>query len=239
MKNPIIGITVDEGSESTYSKFPWYAIRKNYSESIDQAGGISIFLPQNIEKISDYLNIIDALIITGGDFDIDPKFYGQKINSSKIKLKEDRTFFEYEIAKKAIKINLPISGICGGQQLLNVVLGGSLIQHIPDTLQTTINHEQKNPRNEASHKVIIKKGTKLYKITQVDSMYVNSAHHQAVDKLGEGLKANSYTEDGLIEGFEHQSLNFCLGIQWHPEFLIDNKDIEIFKALVENSRSKN
>ena len=239
MKNPIIGITIDEGGSDTYSKFPWYAIRKNYSESIDKVGGISIFLPQNLEKIPYYLEIIDALIITGGDFDIDPKFYGQKTNSSEIKLKNERTVFEYEITKKAIKINLPVLGICGGQQLLNVVLGGSLIQHIPDTVKTIINHEQKNPRNEASHKVIIKKETKLHEITKVDSMFVNSAHHQAVDKLGEGLIINSHSEDGIIEGFEHQNLNFCLGIQWHPEFLIDNKDIEIFRALVENSRKKN
>ncbi len=239
MINPIIGITVDEGSESTYSKFPWYAIRKNYAESIDKAGGISIFLPQNEKKIPNYLEIIDALIVTGGDFDIDPKFYGQKINSSKIKLKNKRTNFEYKITKKAIKRNLPILGICGGQQLLNVVLGGSLIQHIPDKIKTRIEHEQKNSRDEPSHKVTIKKGTQLHKITKVESMFVNSAHHQAVDKLGKGLIVNSFTEDGIIEGFEHPDLNFCIGIQWHPEFLIDNKDIEIFKALVRNSRKRN
>ena len=239
MKNPVVGITLDEGNEETYSKFPWYAVRRNYSESIDLAGGIPIFLPHNVKKIPEYIDIIDALIVTGGDFDIDPKFYGQKINSSKIKLKSKRTNFEYEIAKKAMKINLPVLGICGGQQLLNVVLGGSLIQHIPDKIKTKINHEQKNPRDEASHIVKIKKRTKLHTITKVDSMFVNSAHHQAVDKLGKDLIVNSYTEDGIIEGFEHQKLNFCLGIQWHPEFLIDDKDIEIFKALVRNSRSKN
>ena len=101
MKNPVVGITLDEGNEETYSKFPWYAVRRNYSESIDLAGGIPIFLPHNVKKIPEYIDIIDALIVTGGDFDIDPKFYGQKINSSKIKLKSKRTNFEYEIAKNS------------------------------------------------------------------------------------------------------------------------------------------
>ena len=236
MNDPIIGITLDGEKSKSYSHYPWYAARKNYSDSIDLAGGISIFLPHNKCKIPQYLNLLDGLVITGGDFDVNPKLYGKKISSEFVKVKEDRTNFEYEITKQALEINLPILGICGGQQLLNVVMGGTLIQHIPDTIDSIINHEQTNPRNEGSHEIKIYKNSRLFDITKVERMFVNSAHHQSVDILGKGLVVNSIAEDGIIEGIENPKLNFCLGVQWHPEFLIDKKDIEIFKALVESSK---
>ena len=101
---------------------------------------------------------------------------------------------------------------------------------------SSINHEQENPRDQPSHIVKIKKSSNLYKITKSEEMFVNSAHHQSVDDLGKGLEVNSFTEDGVIEGIENPNQKFCIGVQWHPEFLIDEKDLEIFKALVESSR---
>jgi putative glutamine amidotransferase len=157
--------------------------------------------------------------------------------SNKVSTKVDRTKFEFEITKKALNIGLPVLGICGGQQLLNVVLGGTLIQHIPDEIKGLINHEQTNPRNEPSHTIKIIKNTKLYEITKAENMFVNSAHHQAVKTLGQNLIVNCSTEDGVIEGIENPDLEFCIGVQWHPEFLIDKKDIEIFKSLIESSRN--
>ena len=94
MKNSIIGITLDEESAKTYSKFPWYAVRKNYSDSVERAGGVPIFLPNNINSISRYLDIVDGIIITGGNFDVDPKLYGEKKKSKNVHLKKERTEFE-------------------------------------------------------------------------------------------------------------------------------------------------
>ena len=170
MKNPVIGITLDAENNQHYSKFPWYASRRNYSDSVVLAGGIPLFLPHNLNMIDKFIAIIDGIIITGGDFDIDPKIYGETIVSEKVSTKDDRTKFEFEITKKAIKIGLPILGICGGQQLLNVVLGGTLIQHIPDSIKGEINHEQPNPRDEPSHQIDIIKNTKLHKITNTEKM---------------------------------------------------------------------
>ena len=237
MKSPVIGITLDAENNKNYSKFPWYASRRNYSDSVVLAGGIPLFLPHNLNMIEEFIEIVDGIIITGGDFDVDPKIYGEKINSDKVSTKNDRTEFEFEILKKAIKFSIPVLGICGGQQLLNVVLGGTLIQHIPDVIKGKINHEQTNPRDEPSHQVNIIKNTKLHKIINADNMFVNSAHHQAVKKLGKNLIVNCSTEDGVIEGIENPNAEFCLGVQWHPEFLIDKKDIEIFKSLIESSRN--
>ena len=238
MKNSIIGITLDEESAKTYSKFPWYAVRKNYSDSVERAGGVPIFLPNNINSISRYLDIVDGIIITGGNFDVDPKYYGEKIKTNTVSLKPSRTNYEFKITEEALKKKIPILGICGGQQLLNVVFGGSLFQHLPEKVKSKFKHEQPNPRNQASHYVKILKETFLKKIVKKNKMFVNSAHHQAVKDLGKGLQINAIADDGVIEGIEYQDLDFCIGIQWHPEFLIDSKDIEIFRSLVNFSKKK-
>ena len=226
MKSTLIGITVDEEVKPTYSIYPWYALRKNYSESLEKVGATTILLPNNPAKVETYLNFLDGLLVTGGDFDVDPQIYGEVKQSPKVNIKKNRTDFELKITKLAIQRNLPILGICGGQQLLNVASGGTLIQHIPDKIKSKINHEQENPRNEGSHEITIFKESKLFQITKKNRMYVNSAHHQAVEKLGKGMTINAVAEDGIIEGIENPDLDFCIGVQWHPEFLIDETIFE-------------
>ena len=127
-------------------------------------------------------------------------------------------------------------GICGGQQLINVVLGGTLLQHIPDVIDSDINHEQPNPRNEPSHFVHIKKNTILFNFVKCSKMFVNSAHHQAVDKLGKNLIVSAVSEDGVIEAIEHNEHPWCFGFQWHPEFLITSSDLAIIKDFVRNAK---
>ena len=105
----------------------------------------------------------------------------------------------------------------------------------PEQIPTDIEHEQKNPRNEGSHKIKIFENTKLYSIVNTKQMFVNSAHHQSVKKLGKDLLVNAKCPDGVIEGIEHKSHKFCLGVQWHPEFLIDQGDKNIFSAFIKAS----
>jgi putative glutamine amidotransferase len=108
-----------------------------------------------------------------------------------------------------------------------------LIQHIPDEINNPIEHEQKKPRNQAGHSVIIKENTKLYNIISTKEIMVNSAHHQAVKKPGNGLIVNAISSDGVIEGIEDPKKNFCIGVQWHPEFFIQGSDNKLLKAFIE------
>ena len=115
MKKPIIGVTLDFEEPGGYSKFPWYALRKNYIDSVEKFGGIVMPLAHNLDIIDSYANMIDGLIITGGNYDISPKIYG-KVPSMEFNEKIDRTNFEISMCQKSLKKNIPVLGICGGEQ---------------------------------------------------------------------------------------------------------------------------
>lgn len=232
MNIPVIGITLDSENPGSYSKFPWYALRENYATAVSLAGGLPLALPHLEDKVDEYLHLINGLVITGGNFDVDPTLFGDKMRHDSVFIKERRTNFEIAITKGALERNIPILGICGGQQLLHVVLGGRLIQHIPDVVKNALAHEQPNPRDEAGHEVFVKEGTLLHRIVGTSILAVNSAHHQAALDEPDGVIINARAPDGVIEGIETNAYDFCLGVQWHPEFGINRGDAKIFKAFV-------
>jgi putative glutamine amidotransferase len=232
MKRPIIGITLDHEIKDSYSKYPWYALRENYANAVFKHGGIPLMIPHQVGAEHHYISLIDGLIITGGDFDIDPSYYGENIISDRVTTKDTRTQFEIEICRQALKSLKPLLGICAGEQLINVVLGGSLIQHIPDSIVNPLEHEQKNPRHETSHEVRVVKETLLRRIIDADSLQVNSSHHQAVKSLGSKVIASAYAPDTVIEAIELTDHPFCLGVQWHPEFLITPEDNNICSSFI-------
>jgi putative glutamine amidotransferase len=237
MKTPVIGITLDSEDPGTYSKYPWYALRENYAGAVSHAGGLPIVLPHEPSLVDQYLEQIDGLVVTGGDFDVDPAMFGAAECHETVKTKSNRTQFERAIIDGAIAADMPVLGICGGQQLLHVVLGGTLIQHIPDEIENPLAHEQPNPRHEVGHSVTIKEGTLLYDIIGETEIEVNSAHHQAAKEAAPSVKINAVAPDGVIEGIETEHHRFCLGVQWHPEFLITPSDERIFAAFIDASRS--
>lgn len=229
----LIGLTLDLQKAGQYSNFPWYGLRQNYASSLSGFGAIPLALPY-ITDVSAYLNVIHGLLITGGDFDIDPAFYGESNIHPKTSKNAVRSHFEMELLREALKIDMPVLGICGGQQLLHVALGGTLVQHIPDFYRSDIQHEQPNPRDEVSHPVHIVTGTLLHKILQTEEFMVNSAHHQSAREPERKFHVivNARSPDGVIEGIESTKHTFCLGVQWHPEFLITDQDRLILKAFV-------
>src|SRR5512134_1679340 len=238
MSAPVIGITLDREEPGGYSKFPWLALRENYGRAVSKAGGLPVLLPHETERVQEYLALMHGLIVSGGAFDVDPALFGAAERHATVTTKDARTAFEWAITRAALDRDLPVLGICGGQQLLHVVLGGTLIQHIPEEVPGALAHEQSNPRNEPSHQVVVRDGTLLRRIVGVAEMAVNSAHHQAARRAPEGVIVNAVAPDGVIEGIEAPARRFCLGVQWHPEFEISEGDTRIFAAFVHAARDK-
>ena len=233
---PVIGITLDSEEPGGYSKMPWYALRKNYCETVVRAGGLPVPLPHEPELATAYLDMIDGLIVTGGAFDVDPALFGAATRHASVTLKQRRTEFELAVVTGALARDLPILGICGGQQLLNVALGGSLIQHIPDEVAGALAHEQPNPRTEPGHWVDLVAGSRLAAICGTERIPVNSAHHQAVKQVAPGCLVDAIAPDGVIEGIEAADKRFCIGVQWHPEYDISPADAALLRAFVEACR---
>ena len=233
---PLIGVTLDAEPAGGWSKLPWYAVRQNYLSAIAAAGGLPVALPHDPELAEHYLERIDGLLVTGGAFDVDPALYGGGPAHATVSLKSGRTAFELAVTRGALARDMPVLGICGGQQLLAVAFGGTLIQHIPDSVENALAHEQPNPRTEPGHEVSVTAGTLLARIVGGTRMAVNSAHHQAVDRPGQGAVVNAVAPDGVVEGIEHPGHRFALGVQWHPEYAVDPADPRIFDAFVEAAR---
>jgi putative glutamine amidotransferase len=232
MTRPLIGITLDSEPAGGWSKLPWYALRQNYCEAVARAGGLPLPLPHEPELAEAYLDKLSGIVITGGAFDVDPSLFGAATRHATVKTKDRRTAFEFALVKGAYTRDLPMLGICGGQQLLNVVLGGSLIQHIPDEIPGALPHEQPNPRTEPGHNVKVVAGTLLHRVTEMLELPVNSAHHQAVKSVGPGIIINATAPDGVVEGIEDPRKRFCLGVEWHPEYAISPGDTRIFDAFI-------
>jgi putative glutamine amidotransferase len=230
-KRPLIGLTLDAEQPGGYSKYPWYALRQNYVSAISAAGGLAVALPHEAELAAEYLDRLDALIVTGGAFDVDPALYGDAERHPTVALKAARTSAELALLRGALARNMPVLGICGGEQLLAVALGGSLIQHIPDSVAEALPHEQSTSPYEPGHSVKILPGTLLARIVGAETMQVNTSHHQAVRDAGRAV-INAVAPDGVIEGIEDAGRKFCLGVQWHPEYLVDAGDNRIFEAFI-------
>jgi putative glutamine amidotransferase len=233
MSRPVIGITVDAEPPGGYSRFPWLALRENYAQAVAAAGGLPMLLPPDAALVDDYVARIDALIVSGGNFDVDPALFGAAERHPSVTMKAARTAFELAAVRGALAREMPVLGICGGQQLLHVVLGGTLIQHIPDAVAGALAHEQPNPRDEPGHTVRVLAGTRLRAIVGVDELCVNSAHHQAAADRPQRVVVNAIAPDGVIEGIEAPEHRFCIGVQWHPEFTLSDGDRRLFSALID------
>ncbi|MDH3663502.1 MAG: gamma-glutamyl-gamma-aminobutyrate hydrolase family protein, partial [Alphaproteobacteria bacterium] len=171
--------------------------------------------------------------------DVDPALYGAADRHDTVVTKDRRTAFELAVLRGFLSADRPVLGICGGQQLLNVALGGTLIQHIPDAIPQCLAHEQPNPRTEPGHEVMVASATLLHRLGGgAPSLSVNSAHHQAADEVGDGVVVSGRAHDGVIEAIEVPEKRFCLGVQWHPEYSISAADDAIFTALIQACESE-
>lgn len=233
---PLIGLTLDiePGGPQDFSRWPYHALRQNYFNAISAAGGLPVGLPHEPALAEALMARLDGLIVTGGAFDPDPALYGEAVHPATA-LKPGRTDAELAYLAAARARNLPVLGICGGMQLMAIVWGGTLYQHLPEHAPGPIAHEQPNPRDEAGHEVIITPGTRLAACTECRVMHVNSSHHQGVRNPGT-LVVSARAPDGLIEAIETRDGIFNLGVQWHPEFAIDPGDARLLAGFIDAAR---
>ena len=231
MGKPLIGITAAHHSEEIVT-FP----RAYYVESVKRAGGIPLILPllASPEEALEVTEVIDGLILSGGG-DISPRYLEEPPLRGIGNCIPARDVSELLLAKAALQQNLPVLGICRGIQVLAVAAGGRIHQDLlcqwPDSFQ----HSQKAPRESAWHDVEIPPETLLYNLLKEGKIGVNSFHHQAVSEIPPGFRQNAASPDGVIEGIENPALKFCLGVQWHPESMLDTEkhSLLLFKGFVE------
>ncbi|WP_394780114.1 gamma-glutamyl-gamma-aminobutyrate hydrolase family protein [Undibacterium sp.] len=232
MSKPVIAITPDRdnGAEDIEAHF---FIRRNYCSAIADGGGTAIVLPYRMDAVDDYLDLADGIVLSGGMFDIAPALYGAaSSHPDKVVLKEDRTRFEQAVLRGALERRMPILGICGGMQLIAVELGGQLHQHLPSDLQDATEHKQQAPCNEATHRIRIQRGSQLHRILGADECSINSLHHQAVIRGNSRFSVGAVADDGVIESIEASEYPFCIGVQWHPEYAVNDCERLLFAELV-------
>jgi putative glutamine amidotransferase len=237
---PLIGITADSsGCEQTgveAKRESLYSLASRYCDAIESADGLPIILPHSRSRtqIHGLLTRIDGLLISGGGFDIDPAYYHEQPIAKLGKINSQRTFTELKSIAFGLDRDLPMLGICGGAQAINVALGGSLYQDIPTQCPAALKHQQEERGSSCGHVVEVMPGTLLYKICDCPTVRVNTTHHQAIRNLGVGLAINATAPDGVIEGIESKTHSFVLGLQWHPEVLARSEAVQrkIFSSFV-------
>ena len=212
---------------------------RTYTTAVELAGGVPILLPvtDSAGHVGEQLDLVDGLILIGGN-DYAPDLYGAEMHASTKLVHPDRQFYDLELARLAIRRKVPVLAICGGHQLVNIVCGGSILQHLPDVLGGTEEHSGEPA--QLIHEVAIEPDSMLARIVGADQLAVNSTHHQAVDKVGGGLRIAARSPRGIVEALEPKAESFLLCVQWHPERLAAGylQHLALFEALVEASQEE-
>ena len=210
-----------------------------YLRAVERAGGLPVVLPPlELDRISSLLDRLSGVLLSGGP-DLDPAAYGRAAHPELGDTEPQLDAFEVQLAREADARGLPIFGICRGAQALNVARGGTLHQHLPEITDGSIVHRQHQPGTEVTHEVRVAPRSGLAAVVGCPRVTVNSFHHQSVDRLGTGLRAVAWADDGVIEGIEGSGKSLLLGVQWHAETLVDDPtQLALFRRLVSASEER-
>jgi len=229
---------------------PLIAVAQNrrmsdYVESIRRSGGEPIEVVPGAETPEQILARVDGLMLTGGG-DVDPALYGEVANTTFQAAEDGRDAFEIALSRAAVANKIPFLAICRGMQVLNVAMGGTLVQDIPSEVTGALEHSIPEPRFAIAHEVWVSKGSQLATLLadhmeDGETCHVNSRHHQAVKQAATGFEVTATSPDGVIEAMEKPDSPFCVAVQWHPEnFWRTGEFRELFEGLIKaaNGRKK-
>lgn len=232
MNRPTIGVTAatENISYGAWSGIPAIVSPASYVRAVQRAGGRPILLPPDPEDTVDpdgVLDLLDALILTGGAGDLDPALYGEDPHPETGPVQEERDAYELALVRAAVERRMPVLGICRGAQILNVAYGGGIEQHIPDAL----GHEdhRHTPGTFADHDVLLQPGSLAARAAGDEKSAVKSHHHQGIKSVGLGLLATGWAEDDTVEAVEDPVCPFVLGVLWHPE---EDEKSRLIEALI-------
>jgi putative glutamine amidotransferase len=239
---PLIGVTTSELRAAVLTR-PLregdppqieMALGMVYMRAVELAGGLPVVLPPlSPERVAPLVAQLAGVCLSGGP-DLAPAGYGAQPHAELGPTEPGLDKFEVAIVQQADRLGLPILGICRGLQALNVARGGTLHQHLPDVTDGSIDHRQSDPGHVSTHDVRIEPGSRLAGIIGATETRVNSFHHQAIERLGDGLEAVAWAPDGTIEAVEGEGERFVLGVQWHAEGLVGRAEhLALFETLVD------
>lgn len=230
---PIIGILAEVDENLTT------AVKRNYISAVERSGGLPLVLPyiEDDAILDGIVNVCHGFFFTGGK-DIDPERYGEVKKKTCDDTQPYRDDLEFRAFKKVFDSGKPILAICRGAQLINVCLGGTLYQDIPTEVNTQLVHRQTEGEFEYSYDVNIMADTPLYALVGAERIKANSFHHQAIKKIGEGLKVMATADDGIVEAVYHSGQRYLRAYQWHPErlYCADEFNRSIFDDFINNCR---
>lgn len=237
MKRVKIGIsanTIVMGEANTIN-MPRSYVNEDYVISVEQAGGVPVILPvvKDIEVLKEQLEGLDGLILSGGS-DIDPAFYGEEPLPQCGYINPAVDAYSIALVKEAVRKEIPVLGICKGNQVINVAFGGSLYQDIPTSCTNVFQHVQLAPRNSPTHFINTENHSFLNELFG-KRIRVNSFHHQSVKKVADGFFIGAKSDDGIVESIEKKDGSFVVGVQFHPEMMASHQDpnmMKLFEAFV-------
>lgn len=217
VSHPVIAVTMGHPPKGQ----PGAQLNATYIHAVQKAGGTPLLLPPQVssEALAGLLAVARAVVLTGGG-DVDPARYGEARHPAVAGVSQERDALELQVIRFALDRELPLLAICRGVQILNVARGGTLVQDIPTQFPTAVAHAVPEPRDAPSHEVIIKPGSHLAGLVGAETLGVNSRHHQAVNRAGEGLVPVAWADGGLVEAVEMPG-RWVVGVQWHPENMVD------------------
>lgn len=230
---PVIGILLDYEATGSFSSRPHYALRTGYFDALWRAGGMPVALPYLTQALDAYAGLCQGFLFPGGFYPFPARLYGEPADADEAL--HPRFAFEEVLMRRLVADNRPVLGVCAGMQVLAGLYGGTFYRNVHDAVDTPIDHLNQRPAEQTAHGVTVLEGSQLHRLLDCRDLQVNTAHKEALSNRPRGLVINAHAEDGVVEGVEVADRDFCIGVQWHPEFFAEPGDpnFNLFRGLVD------